>query len=591
MAYRFEKQTNGEYEIIIDGFEKGIADSPYTGIANIRNLTVKYYEGVAYVNYKRQACTFSGGSLTNPRFACQSTDGLIYISDDNASIFKQSAVNSSTFTLLTGTRTAGAGQEGLQFWNNYLFAFGPSGVDICGDGTGDTGVTSSNWNTSGGTAGVWPIKNATITLTGSPVAGDTSATISSYTDAQGTSRAFWNGPTGNYLTFIGGSSGIPVIATLTQGVAAFTFYPALSSASAGSTAIVKPVQQSIDGYGRNASLVSINDGNLYFTNNYNVGSFELLPGQTFSKTNCSGNNFRFNSSALGLPPTETAICLTEVRNQLLVGAKFKIYPWDRVSPQWLNPIPVAEQLHSMINILNDVYIFAGNKGNIYISNGYNAERYRKIPDYITGDLVDPTWQWGGVMAHRQKLWFQALALNGQTGAPVLAGIFSIDLDNKSMIMEAQNSFGLVSANTRQYGILIDNPRLSVNYDNYYSAWANGTSNAGGMDFNDTTLWSSNEPLIESDLINVGTAINPKTFEQIEFKLDQPMQSGDSITVYGRSSLSENYVQIGTTTTTVLSAFYQANFQKGQWLQLKATFSCNATATSSSFNRIREIRIR
>lgn len=591
MAYRFEKQTNGEYEIVIDGFEKGIAESPYDGIANIRNLAIRYYKGIAYVNYKRKACTFSGGSLTNPRFACQSPDGIIYISDDNASIFKQNAVNGSTFTLLTGTRTAGAGQEGLQFWNNYLFAFGPSGVDICGDGTGDGGVIAANWNTAGGTAGVWPIKNATLSLTGSPAAGDTTATINSYTDAQGTSRAFWNGPTGNYLTFIGGSSGIPVIATLTQGAAAFTFYPALSSASPGSTAIVKPVQQSLDGYGRNASLVSINDGNLYFTNNYNVGSFELLPGQTFNKTNCSGNNFRFNSSALGLPPTETAICLTELRNQLLVGVKFKIYPWDRISPQWLNPVPMGEQISGMINILNNVYVFAGNKGNIYISNGYSAERYMKLPDYLAGDLIDPSWQWGGIMTHRQKLWFQALAVNTQTGAPALAGIFSIDLDNKSLIMEAQNSFGLVSANTRQYGILIDNPSLSVNYDNYYSAWANGTSSAGGMDFNDTTLWSSNEAIIESDLINVGSLFNPKTFEQIEFKLDQPMQSGDSIVVYARDSLSASYVQVGTSNTTVLSDLYKANFQKSQWVQFKITISCNSASASSSFVRIREIRIR
>jgi len=594
MAYRFEKQPTGGTDIVIDGFEKGIAESPYKGIANIRNLVVKYYDGVAYVNYKRKACTFSGGSLTNPMFACQSPAGIIYIVDDGAQIFKQNAVNGSAFTLLAGTRTAGAGQEGMQFWNNYLITFSPNSVDICGDGTGDSGVVSTNWNTAGGATGVWPIKSATLTLTGSPVAGDTTATISSYTDAQGTSRAFWNGPTGNYLTFIGGSSGIPVIATLTQGVAAFTFYPALSLSSAAASAAVRPIQQNADTYGpggRNQSLVSINDGNLYFTNNYNVGSFELLSGQTFSKTNMTGNNFRFNSSALGLPPTETAICLTELRNQLLVGTRFKIYPWDRISPQWLNPIPVAEQMHSMINILNIVYILAGNKGNIYISNGFSAERYAKIPDYITGGLIDPSWQWGGIMAHRQKLWFQALALNGQTNAPVIAGIFSIDLDNRAMIMEAQNSFGLVSANTRQVGILIDNPSIALNYNNYYSAWANGTSSAGGMDFNDTTLWSSNEPTIETDIINIGTSIDPRTFQQIEFKLDQPMRSGDSITVYARSSLSEAYTLVGTTTTAVLSDLYKVNFQKGQWLQLMITMSCNATATSSSFNRLREIRIR
>lgn len=593
MAYRIEKG-----ELIIDGWENGIADSPFKGIGNMRNVNVNYYPGISYVNYKRKSATITGATMTIPRYTCQSPAGIIYINDDSGNIFKQSALDSHSFAVLTGC--PGTPSAGLQFWNNYLFAWGGGQLNICGDGTGDSGVNSSNWNTSGGTGGVWPIKNAAMTLTGTPSAGDTTATISSYTDAQGTSRAFWNGPTGNYnVTFNGVTS--PVVAQLIQGTAAFSFAPALPNAAGSSAANVVAIDSTAPGY---PSLVSINDGNLYFGNNSRVGSMNLLPFQTFSKTKMNGQNFVFNSASLSLPPTETVNCLTELVSNLLIGTNFKVYPWDRISPQWKNPVPIYETINSMINILNNVYIFAGTKGNIYISNGFSAQIFKKIPDYIAG-VIDPQWQWmtkgGGCMGHRQKLWFMALATNGQTGAPILEGIFSLGLVNGNGVtiessgvlnMEAQNSYGLTASTATNSGMLIDNPNTALSFDNYYSVWASGGSTANGIDYNDTSLWSSNEPLIETDIIPIGTDMEPASYTSIEFKLDQPMQSNDSITVYARKSLSDTYVNLGTTTTSVLSNFNtQTSIANWQWLQIKITMVCNSASTASSFIPIREIRLR
>ncbi len=599
--YRFEKTTGGQ-DLIIDGFEKGIADSPFQGIGNIRNLNVSYYSGVAYVNYKRKPATITGGTLVFPRFACQSPAGIIYISDENGQIFKQTALNGSTFALLTGNSN-NAGSNGIQFWNNYLFAWTSSEIDICGDGTGDAGVTSSNWNTAAGTGGVWPIAFADLTLTGSPSGGDTSATISTYTDAKGNSRAFWNGPTGTYVGYSGsGKTGNKMSVSLTQGSTAVTWTPSNPASFGGSHLYIFPLDSA--GY-FHSSLVSINTGDLYFCNNSTVGSLNANNIQKFDKTNF--NSFTFNASALTLPNTETSVCMTELNGQLLVASYFKIYTWDFISLFSSKVFPMQEQVFAMINILNNVYILAGNKGNIYLSNGYSASPFKKLPDNIAG-VIDPSWQWmrtGGIMGHRLKLYVQALAVNAQTGVPILAGIFSLGLVSGNgvtsetagtLVMEAQNSFGLASSSTTNNGILIDNPpNISngvLNYDNYYSAWANGGADAGGIDFNDTTLWSSNEAIIETDIIPIGTSVVPKTFSSMEFKLDQPMQSGDSITVYARQSLSNSYTQIGTTTTAVLSDFYTPMpVQSWQWIQFKITISCNATATSSSFVPIREIRIR
>lgn len=661
MSYRYEKNLTGEQDLVIDGFDKGIADSPLEGIGNMRNVNISFYKGLAYTNYKRKPVTIqnSGGnstrnftvtvaspgvftavthtlvignvmtlsttgalptglttgiayyvvsiptvdtftlsatlggsainttgtqsgthtftmSMTIPAYQCQTPAGVIYISDVAGNIYQQSAANSSTFRILTGC--PGTPNKGLQYWSGALLAWDSTQINIY-DGA---------WNTAAGTTGVWPIKSATLSLTGTPSAGDTSATISSYTDGQGNNRAFWNGPSGSYpvrFTQAAPYTSQIVFATMTQGAAGFSFFPALNAAASAGTASLQPMQ----GIYSHPSLVSINDGNCYFGNDTYVGSLGVLPNQVFSKGNMISYNF--NGAALALPQTEAVLCMTELRNQLLVGSFFKVYPWDRISSSWLNPIPVLEYMYGMINILNNVYIFAGNKGNIYVSNGYNAQRFKKIPDYISG-LIDPSWNWGGIMSHRQKLFFTALAINSGTGVPVLSGIFSLDLDTLVLNMESQNSFGLAASTTTSPALLVDNNSITLNYDNFYSAWASGIDNGGGIDYNDTTLWSGSEVVIESDLIPIGTFFQQKTYTSAEFKLDQPMQSGDTISLYARQSLSDSFTLIGTTTTAVLSDSAQKMpFQNWQWIQFQVVVSCNATVTSSSRVPLRELRIR
>lgn len=761
MAYRIEKEEAGNTALVIDGWENGIASSPFKGIGNIKNLNVKYYEGIAYVNYKRKAATIQnsggissqtftvtvaspavftstghgfvanetvvfsttgalptgltagtvyyiisagltsdtfevstsrGGSAVNttgtqsgtqtftvciskPLYACQSPANLIYFSDDNRNIWKQVTASGSVFKHLTGNN-ANVDIGGLAYWNNYLFTIGSNSggrIEVCGTGAGDSTITSTHWNntqtannftvtiatpavftlsnhglsagdrvrlstdgalptglstsvdyfvisggltndnfevstTSGGSAvnttgsqsgthtltydtGLWPIINGvTITFTTRPVGGATSATGFTYTDAGGTSRNFWNGPTGFYnleflLPSFGGGRQI-VLANFTQGSNEVTWTPALSATPSADTATLFYNSNSSTATGvTHMSLVAANTGDLYFCNGPYVGALVLTPNQIFNKSDM--NTFTFYSNIIDLPTTDTATWLMELRNNLCILGKFTMYPWDFFSPSFSNPVPIDESLIKGINILNNLYVFAGVKGNIYISNGYNFERYAKLPDYIAG-VIDPSWSIGGVMQHRQKLFFQALAKNGQTDAAIFQGIFSLDLDNRALVMEGQGSAGLVPSGITSPGLLIDDKDTSINYAKYYSAFSATNS---FMDYNDTTLYSSNEAVIETDIIPIGTFAQPRTFNTMEFKLDQPLQSGDSISVYVRNSLSENYALVGTTTTAVLSDLYQQNWQKGQWVQFKITASCNPTSTSSSFVRLREIRIR
>jgi hypothetical protein len=601
MAYNYENTTTGT-DLIINGFENGIADSPFNGIGNIQNMNVSYIDGIAYVNYKRRACVFNSGTLQRPISYAVSDLGLIYIADFNGTstsqVWKQDSVNGTSFTLLGGA-TYTTQIYNIEYWQNYLIVFRSNYIEICGDGGGDSGIISGNWNTSpySSTTGSWPLKiTQTVTCTTTEAAGATSATISSYNDGSGTPTV-WNGATGTYFASFSGTFGSQTcIANMTQGQALFTFSPALNTAmtSTNITVFLYGSTQ-VSPTSNKQSLVSINDGNMYFTNGNNVGAFTVPSFTTMIKKDFK--TFRFNAAALGLPRTDGAICLTEIRNLLLVGAYHKIYPWDRISSQWQNPIPLQENIFKMINILNTVYIVAGFKGNIYYSNGYNADLLKKIPDTITG-VVDPKWVFGDVMENRNNLYFQASAVNSSTGNRISTGIYKLDLgtDNKALTMDSQYSGGLDPAglrtdvlNSQAYGLLINNNNIQpLDYDNYYSAYAATTSS---VDYNGSQPWENNEPLIETDIIPVGTFFNQKTFSSIEFKLDQPMTSGDSITIYARQSLSDTYQLVGTTSTAVLSNSEQkVAFEKWQWLQLKITTSTGGSATLSSRVRIREIRI-
>lgn len=758
MAYRYDKNQNGEYDLVIDGFEKGIASSPFKGIGNIRNLNIKYYEGVAYMNYKRQASVLTnangvssgnatvtiaspavftlnshglldndaitltttgalptglstgvtyfvtnkatntfqvaltrGGTAVNttgtqsgthtftvvctsPIYSCVSPAGRIYIADDNRNVWQQAALNASTFQVISGS--SGQPINGIQFWNNYLFVLGGDlngKIEICGDGTGDAGVNSGNWNsptatpvnftvtiatpavftsanhgltagsrlrltttgalptglsinttyyvistgltastfqvsgtyngaavnTSGSQSGtqsyvvargMWPINNAlSLTLNTVPVAGETSNTISSVTDyTGGITGAIWNGPTGFYNANIITTSGNQVVLiSLVQGANAVSWTPALNYPATSTNVSVfingsTVVQTGVE----HPSLVAANTGDMYFGNGSNLGAFTLNPNQIFNKNDMT--TFTFYTNILALPPTETISALTELKNQLIVSGKYRLYPWDFINPFWNNPIPMDELINKTINILNNIYIFAGNKGNIYFSNGFSVQRFAKLPDYIAG-VIDPAWTIGGIMQHRQKLNFQAIATNSATGSVIFGGVFSIDLDSGALNMENQNSGGLLPTGLLGPGVLIDNTSSAINYDKYFSGY---TANVSHIDFNDTTLYSSDEGMIESDIIPIGTFAQSKTFGSAEFKLDQPMQSGDSIKLYARQSLSDTYTLLGTTTSALLSDFYTpVPIQKWQWVQFKALMSCNPTAASSSFNRLREIRIR
>lgn len=781
MANRIDT-TKDSTSIVIDGFDAGIASSPYKGIANIRNLDTVYYPDVAYVNYRRQLATLGDGnfyagshsinvsdnlgwiftdsstqSIGNPIQKTVSPSGLIYILDSTGEVFKQSSVGSTSFNIIQnggGRFTQGSG--GIAWWDNYLAVFGNGVIEFCGDGSGDAGINSSNWNLNGGigfgtngfpyttdfatnsqilvsspyflygtprlnagdpvtvtTTGTAPaplvvgttyylakifagvniyalstsVKNATQwTLSSAPTTGATSASFTSnwdqatgtytvmFSDAEfrdvtltnGSASFTWTGgvssglttyvavvvkltsngtgvqtitdnattlPIGNAtnlnvstsgsypytsltitsyvndlgVTVIGawqGTTGLynvimqngqKIPANFTNGSTSINLLSSLNYVSYGSNWSVQFLDPTVTFYRPYVSKV---DGSLMFCNGQFVGRLATNadPNMTFNPSLANTYVVSFGVTSIPEQYLDTVTDMTDLQSTLVVSGKKDIYAWDYISASTSSPSPVGENITGIVNLLNNIYVFAGQKGNIYITNGYSSQFFFKLPDYLSG-VLDPLWTWGGVMTKRSRLWFQALAQKTD-GTNVIAGIFSLTVSPamlgesaSGLVMEAQNSYGLTPSNgATGAGLLMNNP--TPNYDSYYSAWSNG-STTGGIDYNDSTPWQNYEPVIETDLVYLGSVAEKKSLGQMEFLLDRPMAAGDSIRMSWRSSLTDSYstpvvfTAANIASPTDVGAFKPTNLDKKQWVQFKIEFSC--ASSGSSFIPLREIR--
>lgn len=710
MAY-----TEEDNAIVIDGFQNGIAASPYLGIANIRGFNTSYYPGVAYVNYRRRAATLTSTSdwyagthstnvsnnvgwiftapatppvMGNPVQQAVSPAGLIYIQDYNGVIWKQTAVNSTSFTQLDGgSGRFGSGNAGLAYWNNYLVVFGDGVIEFCGNGTGDAGVVSSNWNVvsnanlgSSGmttnygshpnnvyvsatltsyfgvndqvtftTTGALPsplvvgttyyvlsvdLTNEALTISTSvggaaviftndgsgsntitvlppsmnlPLGSSTNASfllsptsnvlliLESYTNQVGTviSNGIWQEASGLYNIVLANGQTVP--ANFTNGsyevnlLSPLIYFSITENLTGVSIQLLNPTVTDYRPY------VSKVDGSLYFCNGQYIGRIAEATSPNLTFNPGQPGSYSLSAGVTSIPEqfTDTVVDMVDLKNSLVVAGRKDVYVWDYLGASTSSPSPVGEPISRIVNLLNNVYILAGQKGNIYISNGYSAQLLYKLSDFMAG-IIDPVWTWGGIMSHRSRLFFQALAQT-TTGTNILAGIFSLTVSPSmigetasGLVMENQNSYGLTPASGASgVGLLIDNSPSASGNDSYYSTWSNG-SNIGGIDYNDTSLWQNYEPTIETDIIPIGTILDKKTFGNIEFKLDRPLATGDFIKLYGRTSLSDSYTLIGTTSTAQLSEYFSANIFQGQWVQFKVTMKC--ASSGSSFIPLREIRL-
>lgn len=613
-------------DIVINGFDAGIADDPYQGIGNLINANITSIPGEASVNFATSQISppvISNGSVTS------SNAGTDYFTYTGASglenymtvVFSsQSGMGIAVNTAYWVVNLNGAGPGTFQLTTDYAQT---SLFNVTGNGTGSFIVAQVSVEPITGAGSGQPKffaydgqDGAYFMLTS---AGDLWTNIRTTTSGYWT----WTGPSG---TTVGLNEG--------SGLAYYTSFDKSNSyvfvfrnttidyfivRSAGNIDLQWVFGWTpSDGTGGHATQ-TLNtsttfhnayvgqDDVLYWCDGSFIGSLREVedpPPQVTAFSPSDTSTYVYAKQALSIPYQDSSQCLAELGVNLLIGGKSNaVYPWDRSSPTFSYPILLAEfDVRQLVTVNTSTYIFVGNRGRIWVTNGSQANLWKKIPDFLS-KTVEPYYQWGGVCSNKNQLYFSfGVTSNAGTTNTNYGGIWAIDIDSKAIRLS--NTLSYQSTVYNGYALcLIPNFAASPAGLGFYAGWDNGSS-LRGIDTTTSAPYAGGtnvaNTIIDTDLVSVGTSLKPTSNGRVEFKLSVPIVPGESIKIQYRQKFSDAFADISATTLfnfstistndwTGYSGFYSnVNFQNSQWIQLRAVLT--STASSPSYARLTEIRL-
>jgi hypothetical protein len=331
---------------------------------------------------------------------------------------------------------------------------------------------------------------------------------------------------------------------------------------------------------------------------------------TFFPYGNTGNNgtlpmVQISTQRVNMPANEVVQSLVEIGNTVIIGGKSNLlYPWNQIdaTPSDFIALPEAD-VKTMINVNNMAYAFAGNKGNIYVTNGSVASLALKVPDYCAGvpstpsTYIEPVFTWGDADYVRGRVYFSILDQTA-TKAGNCGGIWSF-IPSQNVDPSQEVGMALRLENQQSYGdydgyatIILSNQIQTATSPQYWAAWQDGITNPNyGIDYTGTVPVTTY--VIETDLIPTGSLLSQDTFTQLEYKLSTNAISGDTVQLYYRLNSTAAWTSCGTAeieSAAPLSGYYPIAFQKTQWLQFRAVCTTGGT-TASSFTRLAQIRLR
>ena len=588
MSYRFEKSVTGT-DLVMEGIEKGIADSPYLGISDMRNINIISQPNEGSVNFATSAMN-TPPTVSAVSFTVDSTNDTFTVSSTTG-YYNGMAIQFNTIVTATGFSTGRVYWIGNLSGNTFKIYKNPSrpvgqlvDVTLSGSGTLSSYTMGSPLSKTIAYSGaglsynyeflldnlglVWWIDNTGGTPTSNIIyLGNTTLT----------------GTTGRNITIFQGY--LIVFRTNT------TDYLNLSSIE--NNIDLKTIWdagynwQSVNSVNENPRpVLTGQDGAIYYGNSNRVGSILVNAGSVFDPATSS--TYTKNSTALALGNNDQVTALGELGTNLLVGGMINyVYPWDRVSTSYKYPIILAENYTSKIVSANSsAYIFCGNRGRIYITNGTNIELWKKVPDSITS-TIDPYFTWGDAVYWKNQLYFSfSASTNAGVSIDTVNGIWGIDLSTEALRYTNLLSTGVYTGTTP---VLLQNVlSTSPSGAGLYAGWVN--SGVYGIDTTSATPYTGGQAYITWDLIPTGTFLTKANATTLEFKLSAPLVAGESISLYWRSDLSQSFTLIKTINTVgLISDILTSNFYNVQWIQLKAVLT--STASTPSYVRLRELRLR
>lgn len=604
MTYRIENK-----DLIIDGWEKGISDDPYSGISDMRGMNIISIPGEASVNFatvKASQDTITTATVTS---ADAALDRVYYTGGTN--LATGVAITFTGGSLPTGI-TAGKVYWVYVIYPGAIHLYNNPGVsslvDITATGTGtfDAVVmsTPNAWSNEARYGTSWMVDTAGRVWTDAFAGNRTVVSGVTWTYAGNTTltNAHGNGIATYIRSDSSGSLDADIyIFVFRNGLIDYTTYSTVSNTgwiygwnpADQTTGNTTNSLNSLNGQSYPHTTLLGPSKTLYYCDASFVGSWYEKANQIFDPLNAA--TYTFTKQAIQTEQNDINQSIALLGNNLLVGGVYSdVYVWDRTSLVYQYRIRLAEQDIKRIEVINTTaYIFTGNRGRIYKSNGSQATLYKKVPDHLA-NTVEPYYTWGGAASNKNQLYFGVSATknDASTAVTTYGGLWAIDTDTDAMRMVNQLSYATYAGSAK---VII--PRLSSSVlglsnttgASLYICWDNGASGYG-VDQGLSTPYTTYVAYVDSEMIPIATILRKKTFEQLEFKLTVPLVSGEGVKISYRTNITEAYTQVGETTTVgALSDLYTNTFENVQWIQLRT--ETKSTASSPSFTRLKEIRIR
>lgn len=561
-----------EKSITISGFEAGVSESPVSGFFQMVNANNHASPGVMKSNLRIERCTklYNYGSSTALTFTASDSGGKLLLTTtanleaDGISIARQA---------FTVTNVGGALPTGLVAGTiYYAIRVSTTSIKVATSlANAEAGTAINYTNTGSGTNTIEPINPKGIVefatddsqSTICAIDGDGRAWRSSVyspkwelldgnTSAAGGGYgvAFWK----NYWFFFSATK-VDVItaANVTNKVATWadidwtpTGWAALNGGS-----------------GHHRSLIG-QDGILYICNGKYIATFKEVSGATFDPANNA--TYVVNTKALDLPFNST--CLEELRTDLMIGTDSdKVYFWDRLSPSFTFPLIIPERYtYDMVNIDNIVYLFSGNSGTIYKTNGVSSDIAVKIPEHISNyyySAVGNQITFNQADAMAKRIVFTTTMLYGYGGANIINAVWSYYPNKNSLIVENTITDVAELYNFKFYAIKpIDQKTYFVSYhkdgfslpDDYAIATqdlqGNTQSSCGSFT---SSLYVDTPPYAITELLSLGGHLNTATINQVEITTMEALRAGESVDIYYRTTIDGAWTLLKSIDRTITGA--------------------------------------
>ncbi len=336
------------------------------------------------------------------------------------------------------------------------------------------------------------------------------------------------------------------------------------------------------------SVIMSNDI-LYIGSNNDVASLMENTGKVFDPDDVS--TYTFNSSALDLPADEDIYSLDQLGSNLMIGTGGtgigKIYSWDTISPSFNEPIQTNLSIVSTTISIDGVLYFIDNYwGTIYATNGSTTKKMADFPKssagiqqvYQTNPLTISSYG-TSIIRFRDKILFGV-------GGGYMPGIYSYNINTGAIVLEYTGASGYTGPSSVLFYALYSPSAIQL----YASVWDNSITGSDykyqiqTIDTSGTGLaYKASTTEIETGFLQIGTKLQPRTFQFFEIVLGKEIPTGCTITLYYRLNATDSYTTIGTFSPTdgaIHSKVIDNSTVTADQIQFKATITCAASTVTT-----------